>query len=465
MIILRVFLYIICISSIGWSVLVFGGPLVVKRIILAYSDGTLNPSEITISPTLDINIGRVDYSFQRNEVEFPIKGFSRSTEISWSLFKERPFLIVDLGPTLINDIAIAENIKIYTPSYSRLDWEDLFLVVETKNLELKTLGALEGLILHGNISHGTSKIFNLGVEAEMVTIRDTGYSSWSANSVSGKLTELDLKLPIQNQLFSVNFAAQNIVGDKPNLTIKKAVGSVYSSKNNKNVEIDLDEIKLLEHGGKIERINVDTNYDGGNFFRNLKVSFFNGIFPNGLPSFSQIMAEISMDNDESYDALVYGNLGEFEIYNSNIFLGLMPSSNFNTKLKLNFVNSRVTAESKINLDNSGGPEIHGLATLGFKLDGLKNISQCYSLDCEISEFKFNAKINVDEDWIKGSSICQKNSCKFNDTRHSISTSDTVKLFEKMNRVGLVNPLSSVYLYGLISSGQKINSGHELKFQF
>ena len=36
------FLYLICVISIGWSILVFGGPNY-KRLISGYSDGALKP--------------------------------------------------------------------------------------------------------------------------------------------------------------------------------------------------------------------------------------------------------------------------------------------------------------------------------------------------------------------------------------------------------------------------------------
>ena len=35
----------------------------------------------------------------------------------------------------------------------------------------------------------------------------------------------------------------------------------------------------------------------------------------------------------------------------------------------------------------------------------------------------------------------------------------------LNQENILNPLSSLYLYRAVSAGQKINDGHELKFQF
>ena len=97
MTILRVFLYLVCIVSIGWSVLVFGGPLFVKRFISVYSDGALIPSGVTVSPRLDVSISQLEFNFQNKLSGRHIEGFSRATKIEWSLFGEKPFLELKLG--------------------------------------------------------------------------------------------------------------------------------------------------------------------------------------------------------------------------------------------------------------------------------------------------------------------------------------------------------------------------------
>ena len=121
MIILRVFLYLICVTTIGWSVLVFGGPPIIKRLISAYSDGALIPSGITVSPRLGVGISRLDFVFQSKIAGMQIEGFSRSTEVAWSVFGEKPFLEINLGPSVLKTYATADNINIYTPSFQKID--------------------------------------------------------------------------------------------------------------------------------------------------------------------------------------------------------------------------------------------------------------------------------------------------------------------------------------------------------
>ena len=132
MTILRIFLYLICTFSIGWSVIVFGGPVIIKKVISGYTNGALVASDITLSPTLKINIGRLDFTFTNNRPEKLVEGSSRAAEISWSLFGQKPFLDLSFGPTFLRDYASADNMHIYTPNVHEIDWKNIFFDINIK---------------------------------------------------------------------------------------------------------------------------------------------------------------------------------------------------------------------------------------------------------------------------------------------------------------------------------------------
>ena len=126
MIILRIFLYLICIASLGWSILVFGGPPIL-RLISGYSDGAFIASSIRVTPALDISIGRLDFIFQNETTTTSIDGFSRAIEIEWSISDDKPFLEIDLGPSVFKEYAAADRINIQIPSYKEIDWQNIIL--------------------------------------------------------------------------------------------------------------------------------------------------------------------------------------------------------------------------------------------------------------------------------------------------------------------------------------------------
>ena len=67
--------------------------------------------------------------------------------------------------------------------------------------------------------------------------------------------------------------------------------------------------------------------------------------------------------------------------------------------------------------------------------------------------------------MRGGANCVKSFCDLAELDHLVKTSNTINIFTILNQAKILNPLSTMYLYGVISSGQKINGGHELKFQF
>ena len=77
---------------------------------------------------------------------------------------------------------------------------------------------------------------------------------------------------------------------------------------------------------------------------------------------------------------------------------------------------------------------------------------------------FLTKINFDDEWIKGS-YALKSFCDLSELEHLVRTSNTINIFTILNEENVLNPLSALYLFGAIISGQKINGGHELKFEF
>ena len=134
MIILRIFLYLICIISITWSILVFGGPPIIKRLISGYSNGALTPSGIVVSSNLDINIRRLDFILQSQIAGRPVEGFSRAAELEWSIFGKKPFIRLKLGPSVLKDYGTANKVNFYTPPFQKVDWSNIAIAANFESL-------------------------------------------------------------------------------------------------------------------------------------------------------------------------------------------------------------------------------------------------------------------------------------------------------------------------------------------
>ena len=461
MILLRIFLYLVCFFSIGWSLLVFGGPFLIKRVILGYTNGALQPSEITVSPTFEIYISRLDFSIDNQSLEIPVEGFSRAVEISWSLFGEEPFLDLFLGRSVFKNYAVASNVNISFPSYQDLDWENTPLVADVENLTLNSLGTAESLKLRGNVNFLTSKVLNFELEAQSSSAK-VGSSIYGSKSIVGQIGDLNFAAPAKEQLISGVIFMEDITVSEPYISWPEATMEFYLTADSKNFQINLNDLMLPELNGFIGNIKVDGNYDSVYTLQNLNVDLSNGTFDSGLPDFSNISTTIVKKNEEIYDAYVEGDIKNYEISNSQTFLGSLPPSSFELKLKLDEKISKVTTTSQINFKKVGVSDIIGSSELIFK-SGRVDLIQCLFLNCDLSDLELSYQLDFNGDWVKGNAWCPINFCGLENIEYRLRTSDTANLFTSLSDAGILSPLTSFYLYGILSSGKQINKGHEINF--
>jgi hypothetical protein len=109
-------------------------------------------------------------------------------------------------------------------------------------------------------------------------------------------------------------------------------------------------------------------------------------------------------------------------------------------------------------------EVIGTFEMGFNSEFLQNLG-CELEECELSNFELEYQISFNDEWLRGGAYCLNDFCGLGDMDHLVRTSNTSNIFAVLNQTNILSPLSSLYFYGVISSGQKINAGHELKFKF
>jgi hypothetical protein len=266
------------------------------------------------------------------------------------------------------------------------------------------------------------------------------------------------------QLFSSTFEIEDIIVSEPNLTAPEALIEISVSEEGKNLKIDLHHAKLSEYGTSIENVKFDGSFNQLNVLEESQIAIFNGSFLKKLHKFPEISASVKKSSHDQYLAQIKGNMDEVELANSDNLIGLLPRGNFLIDLELDRAISKVTSISKINFHSLIPVDISGTVEMGFSSELLTKL-KCALADCELSDFDFAYMINFDDEWVSGSANCAKSFCGLAELDHLVRTSNTVNIFKILNQTNILNPLLSIYLYGAISSGQKINGGHELKFQF
>ena len=463
MIILRIFLYLICIISVAWSILVFGGPPIIKRLISVYSEGALKPSGITVSPRLDISINQLQFNFQNEIAKQHIEGFSRAVKIEWSLSDGKPFLEINFGPSLVKGFATAESVKFFTPSFKKIDFQNISVVGNLDSLALNSVAKIQTLSLSGNFNAEAAKISDVRIEAEKSGAVHNN-ATYSANFIKSYLSELKFNAPLTEQLASSTFVIEGIIVSDPSLTVPEALAKISVTEEARNIKIDLHDVRLSEFGGYIENVIIDGSFDHENILKDLQIVSVDGAFSEKSPKFPKISAILKNLGNEQFEVDIIGNVEEFELTNSNEFIGVLPGANFVIDLELDTAVSKLASASKINFNTLSAANINGAVEISFGSEPLMSLG-CEFLDCDLSDFNLSYKVNFDEEWVKGSATCQRELCGFLEMDHLVRTSNTVNIFTTLNRASILNPLSSLYLFGALTSGKKINGGHELNFKF
>ena len=191
---------------------------------------------------LDLSIGRLDFEIYGVN---PISGFSRSTEIKWSFMSDQPFLIFDIGPTVIKEILSVKNTKVSTGSFGSIDWDSLPLALDANGLNTQMFGSADDLSFSGNLNRDLKKVSDISFNAKTVSLRNIK-PTLSAQMITGKVDQFDLTKTLGFQVLSGSLTTGSLVGANPDFTGSDIEGRFKLSPAGKNLSIDLFNVGLSD---------------------------------------------------------------------------------------------------------------------------------------------------------------------------------------------------------------------------
>ena len=278
----------------------------------------------------------------------------------------------------------------------------------------------------------------------------------------GRLSDLNFYTPFEEQQLYGSFSVSDIAVSGANLSFSEGTGNISFGPASRNFNVELRDLKLPSLSGSMEEVKIDGSYGQRYALQGLNITIPSGTFANGLPNFSGVSARIVKTKEQNYDARINGSLSELEVSNSDNFIGVLPESNFIIDLEVDETFTKVVAQPEITFSSLEVKNFLASAKIGFEFVRLPNM-ECLVAGCELSNFDATYHLKFAKEWLRGNAICLKQFCSFDDLSHSLKTSHTVNLLTGLGQAGILSPISSMYLFGAISSGKKINSGHELKF--
>lgn len=462
MIILRAILYLICTLCIVWSATLLVGPMVLKSIISTYSNNQLSAANITVTPKLDIKIDRLDYTPLDNSLQFSGEGFSRSVNISWSIFENKPFLELDIGPTFVTNIFAADHLKVSTLPFSKINFQSIKFEAKGKNLKIESNFVLPEVLLSGVFQTYDASISNVSANVPSVSQQPEG--SWALDQVYVELNKVDLFMPIDEQSISAEILIAEVIDQGYGTTISNLNGILTFFRNEIDFELDGQGSIMLKKGWLRGKFDAEGIYNSEGLVKTANLEFSDISSKDLEFDQSKVTIDFLQSGIGTFDLKAKGELNPFELSLSGNYIGSWPESNFEIGISSN-------NESEINTTSSAvmkyldTPDILANGESNIRFVGSNDILSCFTTSCEIIEVSAYYKLASGDEWLKGESKCASKPCKRSSFAHKLQTSDTASILAIVNKSQILSPIYALYFYGIMSSGTQVGSGHEIKINY
>ena len=460
---LRTILYIICFLSLSWIFLLFAGPAVIQWSIAKFSGGQVVATNVNVTPKLFISLSNLRYIHDDETNVAPTVVIMRSAKVSWSIFRDQPFLVLDIGPTFLNNTRVLDSAKIYTPKFRDVNFTSPTFLAEIDTFKYDKEITLNDLKLNFNVDTENGVLHDLSFAFSDSRLGFNG--DWSIGSFIGGADTLSLDRPIGQQALVLNVLAEEINGVRFENTYRLSKLSLTLNVKRNFTEFmgKINDFYLEDTKNHIGSITAEGSVSHKNFLKNATIDFYNGKFENNFPNFSRITTDISGTKAGVYNFEVNGETIQKDFNTSARYIGTLPA----TKLDLNFSVdnslSNIQGASEIKFNASEKSDIS--ATLEFNLvsESGHSFVTCSMISCRFSGIDIDYTLLVDREWIKGWSRCTLEVCDLKQLENFLKTSDTVTFFTKINNEKILNPIVSAYLYSIIASGRRHGNGHEVIF--
>lgn len=218
------FLYAICLICLFWGILFFSGPSLVSWAIVSYSKGQIIPSNVIVTPRLDVKISRANFEFEQISGQPGISGFARAIEISWSLSRSKPLLYASIGPTTFNQGNFVDKIDVLSESLGDFDMNNIKYEIKVTKLVSKFYGvSFDEIIGTGSYSKDdfsddlSFQIRNTRFEDKKIIFSDIDLNILPSTA---DVTKADLSVVFLPEELKIN---EFFIGSLPKITVKGKV--------------------------------------------------------------------------------------------------------------------------------------------------------------------------------------------------------------------------------------------------
>ena len=466
---LKLFLYLICFFSMVWGVIFFGGPSLFKWFVVEYSDGRIEPKNVKVTPTLGVQVAILNFELLDDEASISLSGFSRSMSINWSFFDPNSFVTIRLGPTVLQDSAQIDSITFSTPSLLSL-WDNAFeslpFKLEAENVLVNTIGQLEAISLEAFFSFDDRKVNNLVFTGSKAKAKDR--LLFEADSIKGKVSPLHFARSIIEQSVDWEVSFDGIMSKKFGAQVPEMIADFKSSMGVVDFALGTSEIQLPNLSGKVENVTIDGSFQiaGLNsdlaFLDGSQIEFDSGSILKNKINFGQFLARIVKSDNNIFSTSVEVNLDKSEIHFQEEYIGQLPESYVEALIKFDRRALELSSSSSLSLVGTNSGNVALAIDFLAKLVNASALNDCWDIICEFSNLSSKYQIDLGDERIDARSYCDVTPCSLGQLSHIVQTYDTAEIFRKLGGMKILNPLTLIYFYGMLSAGEPSGPGHKIK---
>ena len=312
--------------SLFWAVVIFFGAPFFTWAILKYSDGQLIPSQVRVSPKLDILVEKLDYEFKETKNMPAISGYSRAVKFTWSVRKGRPFLQLSIGPTALKDVGYADRISVYSSEIRDFDLSNILLNLKASNLDVEKTGTAKEVIMDGILRVDRSELTDLSLNAFDLDLNYHG--SYFMAALEGHLDRLSFAVPLSQQILATSLMTDSLHLAEAGIDVIDVNGKVDFFNSGAKFSLNIGTLKELNLQGDFKKIKTE-----GSIFSqdNRSESKFKtqvnsvSIFDKWL-GFRNVNAELIQDFSKNWSLNISADILKSEIWFENMFYGTMPEA-------------------------------------------------------------------------------------------------------------------------------------------
>lgn len=460
MIALKTILITICGICLSWIALITAGPLVLSSIIDSYSNGNLVASNITITPRLNIKIGRLEYASRLSNNASKNQALFRSVELIWSMSNNKPFIEITGNSSLINKTHKTDSLKLYTPAFANTNFDKIFLNVEINNLSVVGMANSRSVNLAGFYEKDLKQFSDLTFDISSLEV--DVFEQWFVNSTSGVVDKINLNMPLKMQKISIETTSSEAFNRAHNIFISSLNNDFIFEDGGVDFFVSLSDLEIGNENFIAKEVISQGTFLKERLFKDVNIEFEQISINEAATKFPSASVILLNPSANTFSIGVSGFSNKFDLVNSGEFIAQIPESTFEVDFFLDGANPDLNSNLNISLNFGEQLEIEGIGDILLTFDGSIRPHDCLIFLCQIKALFVDYKIYINEDWFSGNASCTLSPCLIRSLPHNLVISNTAKIFTTLGQAKIFNPMILSYLYGLALSGEKFELGHKIR---